>query len=265
MLDSVKSTLLLRLPRLYYELSRLRFVIGHKVLGINQSPTARYVAAYGWRTQYGPFAGTYHRPGGASNFPQLLGSYEREVYPALERLLQRTPDLVVNIGAAGGYYAVGVAKRLPHTPVIAYEMSEALQRLCALNAAANGVGDRLTIRGECDVDELRQILTGRSLILCDCEGCEMTLLDQERVPVLRTCDVLVEVHDFVDPAISKTLIERFAPTHEIEVIDSVEKSPEEYPALRVLASREAQIRALGEHRPGPMQWLVMTARTRPDA
>lgn len=42
--------------------------------------------------------------------PKLLGSYESELHETLERLLCNDYDLVLDIGCAEGFYAVGIAK-----------------------------------------------------------------------------------------------------------------------------------------------------------
>ena len=56
--------------------------------------------------------------------PKLLGAYEREIAPALERAIARGPAAAVVIGAAEGYYAIGLARRLPEAIVVAYEADD---------------------------------------------------------------------------------------------------------------------------------------------
>jgi hypothetical protein len=48
----------------------------------------------------------------------------------------------------------------------------------------------------------------------------MTLLDPDAAPVLRNWWILVELHDFADPAISASIASRFAATHHVELIAS---------------------------------------------
>src|SRR3954469_9686968 len=47
--------------------------------------------------------------------PKLLGIYEAPLIQHLHRLLARSPEVVLNIGCAEGYYAVGLARLLPDT------------------------------------------------------------------------------------------------------------------------------------------------------
>ena len=48
-----------------------------------------------------------------SSAPLLAGCYEAEIQPAVESLIDSRPDRVVDIGAAEGYYTVGLALRIP--------------------------------------------------------------------------------------------------------------------------------------------------------
>jgi hypothetical protein len=197
--------------------------------------------------------------------PKLLGIYEREVYAAVDRACAARPDLVVDIGAAEGYYAVGLALRLPQTKVVAFEMMDEARALLGQMSAANGVQDRVELRGRCDRGDLDDLLTRhpQSLVICDCEGFEAILLDPLRVPGLRTASVLVESHDFILPGIAEELTERFGPTHRVERIWATERSPAEYPFdsayLRMLpASYKAWV--VSEWRPTRMSWLWMEPR-----
>ncbi|MDB4621386.1 hypothetical protein OAG82_00885 [Rubripirellula sp.] len=50
----------------------------------------------------------------------LLGTYELEIHPWIENACNGSYDLIIDIGAAEGFYAVGMAMRNPEIPVIAY-------------------------------------------------------------------------------------------------------------------------------------------------
>ena len=69
----------------------------------------------GGRVFSGPFKGMQFIDESFENafIPKILGIYERELHPAVEAAIALTPRLVVDIGTAEGYYAVGIARRLP--------------------------------------------------------------------------------------------------------------------------------------------------------
>ena len=77
----------------------------------------------------GPFKGVRYidTAQGSAYIPKLLGIYERELTPQIEDLISLQPVLIVDLGAAEGYYAVGLAMRLKSAQVIAFEMEHSGQ------------------------------------------------------------------------------------------------------------------------------------------
>lgn len=218
-------------------------------------------AGHGSLVQAGPFEGMrYLRQAswGEELVPKLLGCYEAELHEHLESLLRGGYDRVVNVGCAEGYYAVGLARRLPGAQVSAFDTDPRAQYLCRRLAARNDVEDRVHVGGECTPSMLDELVVGRTLVVVDCEGCELALLRPDLAPGLRRADLLVELHDFVDPSISTTIVGRF-PGHDLTLVDAVDRDPARY-ALPGLSAAE-QADALSEHRPGGMQWAVLRAPT----
>ena len=202
--------------------------------------TRDFVAWPGLTVSGGPFAGlTYPDASATSLIPKLLGAYERELHAAIERAVAAGPELIVNVGAADGYYAVGLARRCPDARVVAYEADPEQRELLGRIAAANGVA--VQIEGTAGPGTLGEA----DLVVMDCEGCERALLQP---PLAAT--IIVELHDVWDPGVGTVVTERFAATHDIVVIPSGPQPP------RGL---------LSEQRPGPMSWAVMTPRRAPRA
>lgn len=215
---------------------------------------------YGIVVLTGPFKGMQYidRSIGASFLPKLIGSYECELHGVLARLLATEYDTVVDVGSAEGYYAVGLALHLPNCPVVhAFDIDPQAQRDCHELAAKNATEDRVIIGGFCDASLLQATLRGKSLVVCDCEGYELDLLDPAKIPALATADLLVELHDILHPGITPVLLERFSGSHGIQMIDSTERNPEAYPQLHFLSPPQQEI-ALSEFRNGPQQWAFMT-------
>ena len=95
--------------------------------------------------------------------------------------------------------------------------------------------------------------------MCDCEGCERDLLDPGLVPGLATCDVIVELHDCVDPSISGTIRQRFAPTHDVTALTKVKRDPSAYPPLKGVNLYQQRL-AVTEFRWGPLEWAFLSAK-----
>jgi hypothetical protein len=212
--------------------------------------------------QSGPFAGmTYVSEAICSSLvPKLLGSYEAELHPVLAEVFARNYETVIDIGCAEGYYAIGSAMRLPEARVLAFDINPRARDLCVRLAQANKVADRVQVEGECNHGRLRGLISERTLIICDCEGCELQLLDPALVPELRNCDLILELHDMIDPRITATTIARFDATHDITLIDAVDRDPGAFPLLREF-SPLTQRAAVAEFRGEAMQWSYMRAKT----
>ncbi len=168
---------------------------------------------------------------------------------------------MINVGCAEGFYAIGLARRLPRAAVYAFDISVDAQAACASAAAENGVADRVTVRGLCDGRQLVELTGGarRALIVMDCEGAEKELLGEETVTQLAHCDMIVELHDFVDRAITPTLTERLAATHKTATIREGARDPSAHDLLRTIGSFDRAI-LVCEFRPELMHWMTCWAR-----
>jgi hypothetical protein len=262
-MNPLKGLLERNLPKMSDSLRAARYKHGLRRVATKIS------AADGLVVQGGPFRGMRYLPQLATAdgllrhavVPKLLGCYEAELHDTLTCVFGRRYQRIINVGCAEGYYAVGLALQMPEVPVLAFDIDSGERALCGEMALANGVADRVEMRGECTVDELRALAPGESLVVCDCEGCELTLLRPDLVPGLRTCDVIVEMHDCVDPTISRTLSARFAPTHDVAILPKIDRNPETYPALGGLTPYQRRL-AVSEFRWGPLQWAFLSSRGR---
>jgi hypothetical protein len=191
--------------------------------------------------------------------PKLLGCYEAELHEVVEQALKREYVKIINIGCAEGYYAIGLARRMPMTAVFAFDSDPLARLLCEEMARANAVSERVHVRGECTVEALRTLVSESCLVVCDCEGCERELLDPGLVPGLATCDIVVELHDCVDPRISGTIRQRFARTHDVLQLTKVKRDPGAYPPLKSVTSYQQRL-AVTEFRWGPLEWAFLSAK-----
>jgi hypothetical protein len=218
----------------------------------------RFTDREGTVIRRGPFQGMrfFNRvPGPTTIAPMVIGSYEEELHSVIEAEIAQAPELVVDIGSAEGYYATGLARRLPGSRVIAFDIDPMARFMCRRLARRNKVAGRVEVHGECDVDFLAELPSG-PLVVCDCEGAEKQLLDPSRARNLRNVTLLVEVHDFIDPSISGTLKERFKSSHTIDEVRTVARDPSRYPELEFYSADDAA-RAVSEDRGCEMSWLVM--------
>ena len=204
--------------------------------------TRSFVSWHGLTVSGGPFAGlTYPDASAISLIPKLLGIYERQLHRPLEDAIRAGPDVIVNVGAADGYYAVGLARRCPGATVHAFDGDAGQRALLARVAAANGVD--LRIGGTATVDDV-----AGALVVVDCDGCEGALLQPG---LLGSATIIVELHDFIEPGIGDVIAARFAATHDVELVPTAPEPPERGGPVAL---------ALSEYRPEPQTWAVMIPR-----
>lgn len=216
------------------------------------------VARMGTAVQAGPFAGLVLGPRGTEggHAPRLLGIYERELHPQLERLIARGFARLVNIGCADGYYAVGLARRMPGTIVHAHDIDPKAREACAAMAAANGVAARIRIGGEVDHAALADLAGPDTWLLVDIEGNEDALLDPVAVPALRGATILVECHEGPRPGVTARMAARFAASHRVSRIDQ-QMLAAPLPEMFAPLSHLDQLLASWEWREQPTPWLVL--------
>ena len=198
----------------------------------------------------GPFAGlTYPKlaAAGSAIFPKVIGSYESELHPIIEQIIARDYRRIVNIGAAEGYFAVGFARRMPRTVIEAFEMNEDAHPLLRSMAASNGVSDRVKLHGICTTTELKTLALHNDLLLVDCEGAELILLDPATVPGLESCEMLVEIHTVRGENTGDILASRFRGTHRMTIIPIRPRVTGDYPVLDALPQED--------------RWAVLHERT----
>jgi hypothetical protein len=225
----------------------------------------RFIRLHGLAVSRGPFAGLIFPSAaiGAGPLPaKLVGAYESELHDVVEAQIAAKPSLVVDVGSAEGYYAIGLARRLPQAYVIAFDSDREAQRLGRLCAIANDVQARVDQRGLATTERLAELdLDADALLFVDCEGAEDTLLDPDRLPQLHVTPMIVELHEHLVPGIGDRLTARFRSTHELTRIWATDRTTFDLGMPFASWPPREREALLDEGRPAPMSWLVMLPAT----
>lgn len=192
---------------------------------------------------------------------KLLGCYEQPLHKYLIDAMESSYTTILNIGCAEGYYAVGFARCMSTTIVWAFDTDIAAQMSCKRLAEMNNVSHRIQVGGEFCLEDFSKYKDQQTLLICDIEGAEESLLDPDKAPALRDMDIIVESHECLRPGITETLISRFGKSHHIVTISDngsriVRNAPNWFANLAHLD----QLLATWEWRSGPTPWLVMQAK-----
>jgi hypothetical protein len=209
----------------------------------------------------GPFCGmSFNIPN--FNTAMLLGTWEKELANTINEFKEITPSSIICIGAAEGYYAVGLAKDYPNLTTYAFEQN-IKYRILLNNLALENHCTNIKILGKCNNESLSKTLDKsgeKPLIICDIEGGEIDLLDIHAVPLLENSFILVEVHEMYVQDCENVLLKRFSSTHESKIIGGsvrdIKDIPHKIKWLRLISSKSRLLNLMNEGRPYPMNWIL---------
>jgi hypothetical protein len=193
--------------------------------------------------------------------PKWLGSYEWEIQDLVRHFCNDGYELMVNVGSAEGYYAVGFAWRSRRSRVLAFDIDPFARRAVGRLAHMNGVSERVTVANTCSISELKAFRQRKTLLFVDIEGAEREFLDPSNCSSLKKFDILVEVHEL--PEVEELLKNRFGPTHIVERRAQTDRTEWQVKHKELWIDRfnEDEIsRATNEFRTGRQVWLWLKAR-----
>ncbi|MCL1463529.1 hypothetical protein [Argonema galeatum] len=213
------------------------------------------------RVLSGPFKGmkfTLENP----DLPKILGTYELEIDSAIKRIEAHRFDLIINVGAGEGYYAVGTALKWPEAVVYAFEADRNKHPQILKLSQNNAVLDRVKILGICQENDLLASLNQdlSTLIIIDIEGSEIELLNPDMIANLKKAVILVELHNFLSEQCSSIIWQRFQASHEIETYTTKDRDLEDFPLkkgiINSLVTKQI-IELMCENRPATQEWFLM--------
>jgi hypothetical protein len=197
--------------------------------------------------------------------PKWLGCYEEELHPLLKRILNTKYARIVDVGSAEGYYAVGLAMKLPTAQVNSFEVDPWARAQQRRLAALNGVRN-VTIGKLCTPNDLQSCLSGQSLLICDIEGSEYELLNPVITSALLEYDILVELHDAHDAGLmiksgAQELTRRFSASHRITEVKVAPRKSSSFSSLVGCKLTDEELAlCMNEDRTQEQVWLWLQAR-----
>lgn len=215
----------------------------------------------------GPFAGLKYphiEITESAIVPKFAGSYESQLHSIVERIVATDYSDVIDVGCAEGYYAVGLAKRMPHSVIHAFDINKKDLDFCKNMAEKNDVTN-ITFNDFCSPETLINFKhKGRLLVFCDAEGYELDLFTSEVIKSMKNTDFLIELHDILNPQISVLLKDRFSSTHQIEIVNNRQSDLTKFFEKLTNLSESEKHFAVLEHRGGYnqncfMEWVFCKA------
>ncbi|MDY0922239.1 hypothetical protein [Leclercia sp. CFBP8987] len=218
--------------------------------------------------KYGPFTGLHLDRetwwGKLDLGSQCLGLYEKEILNLIDAIEAGHYSTFIDIGAADGYYAIGMLVSGKVGRTICFEQTEKGRSVIAENWKKNNSVGELTIMGEANAASfaaLNPVALENAFVLVDVEGFEFELLTNEVLSLLRSSTVVIEIHHWMDNFLCKySNFLRHADSYfDVTVIERVERETSNLPELRDFTD-DNRLLLTSERRPGVMRFLKMTPK-----
>jgi hypothetical protein len=233
------------------------FVKGQDIL---KHYTAIFLSQNPRAVQAGPFKSMQYvdMAVGSSYFHKLVGSYEAVLHPTIERIRGKKFDTVLDIGSAEGYYLIGFGRFYKDAHLVGFEIEEKGRQLTEEMYTMNHLTNKLTLLGEATAKNITPYITNHTLLVCDCEGGELDILDPVTSPELLTVDMaIIELHDFIRPGIQESLTNRFKATHSVTIVPFVLADPKDFPFLASVSNKKDLYELRRERGWQEQNWMIL--------
>ena len=226
------------------------------------------IQIHGYKVAYGNFKGMKL---GENSFwskndliTHILGVYEYHILRQLVEFSKQDESVFVDIGAADGYFAVGMAYNNFFKKVYAFEIENIARENLKKNAEINSCSNKIFINKEANFNSLKNIIDThkKAVILIDIEGGEFELLNREVINLLSKCNLIIELHPtLVSDGIvkQKKLIDSCENFFDISIVKRETYNPNQFNELNQFSDEDRLI-ALGEGRENNMSWLILKSK-----
>ena len=171
----------------------------------------------------------------------------------------------IDIGAADGYYSVGVLVNGLFDCSYSFERSERAQEVLRHNAERNGVADKVHIHGAAHPEfykDLPRDILSKSVLLIDIEGAEFDLLTPDIFAAFAGSVIVIELHDYFYPDGQQKLdrLKAHADQHfQITEFTTTSRDLSKFPELRSFNDTDRWL-ICDEGRGEMMRWLRLDPR-----
>lgn len=230
------------------------------VQGIVEKYTRQFIEKYPKEVQGGPFKNMQYvdKAVGSNYLHKLIGSYESILHFHIESLRSKKFDTIIDIGAAEGYYLVGLGKMFPNSKLVGFEIEENGRKLITEMYEKNSLKNELILKGEANVNNVAPYISGKTLLICDCEGAELDILNPDIQKAFAWVEMaIIELHDFIRPGIKGVLINRFSDTHNIKLVPFKMANPHTFPFLASISNESERYELLRERGWQEQEWMIL--------
>ena len=127
---------------------------------------------------------------------KIYGFYENKIQKKLKELKK---PILIDIGAADGFFAIGCLHSKLSKYCYAFEQNETSRLALYKTAELNNVANQISIMGKVDNQVFLSLLPDEldlsmAVILCDIEGEEYNFFSETILKKLQKCNLIIEIH-----------------------------------------------------------------------
>ena len=191
---------------------------------------------------------------------KLLGVYEQELHLYIDHFRQKHYDAIVVTGFADGYYAVGLSRIFPSTPVFVFNPDESARQACSAAVELNNRKATVHVGRECTVQAIGEIAGRYRNLLCVLhhDRSPLDLLPDVLVSsLLATTDMIVDCNG--NGGIAAALRNRVIHSHFFVEVLAAGRNPNTFPFLSQLSELDRWL-TMWERKPGQARWAVCESK-----
>lgn len=196
---------------------------------------------------------------------KILGVYEKHIVDQLIFFSQKGSKTFIDIGAADGYFPIGLVISGLFKKSFAYEISSKGRTVLEKNIINNNCSDRVNVRSQATFDSLNNIIsnTENPTILIDIEGSEFDFLSLRMLDLLKSSNVICELHPWLvihGEQKQKDLLKDASKFFDVKLIQREFYNPNQFDDLNKFGDDE-RLLAFSEKRSRNTNWLVLQPKS----
>ena len=195
----------------------------------------------------------------------LLGIYEQELLETLCSKPLTDRSYFIDIGAADGYYGIGLVTAGFYKKSFCFEISEKGRQTIQEGARVNRVSEKVEVFGAADHTLAQQLPQGcidDAVVLVDIEGGEFDVLNEEFLKTFKNAYILIEIHNWIEGFEEKyfNLLLAASRYFEIDTVKPVARDLTQFSELNDFTDDNRYL-ICSEGRPNVMRFLRLNPKT----
>ena len=167
---------------------------------------------------------------------KIYGFYENKIQQKLKDI---NSPILIDIGAADGFFAIGALKSKICEFCYAFEETKKSRENLSKTAQINNVQNKLSIIGKATKDNFFSLLPSeinfsKVTILCDIEGGEFDFFSDEILKTIKYSNIIIEIHKNHNKNLEIVLLERVKKYFDVSIIIDNDKNFENVSELHTL-------------------------------